>query len=67
MGGRESVRWRERYRVGEDWSFLLEMLKIASGNQIRAISILSSDGTDRRETGNSKTEWRKLTTDSNFQ
>lgn len=47
-------------RVGEDGSFLMELLKIASGNQIRSIKILRVAVAEQSKTENSnvKTERR---------
>ena len=39
--------------MGEGGSFLMELLKIASGNQIRSIKILSVASIDLRTTENS--------------
>lgn len=47
---------RERDRVVEDGSFQMELLKIASGNQIRSIKILSIAVAEKSKTENSNTK-----------
>lgn len=45
-----------RERVGEEGSFLMELLKIASSNQIRSIKILSVAGAEYSKTESLKAE-----------
>lgn len=51
--------------MGEDGSFLMELLKIASSNQIRSIKILSVSVADLSKTEDSKIKTETQKQDNN--